>query len=65
MKDWWKVIARMAIPLVRTAGVAKENEDANTTGQDDLIGLSLVYAADLLQSLIDGTEVPKAPAALK
>ncbi len=65
MKDWWKVIARMAIPLVRAAGMAKENEDANTTGQDDLIGISLVYAADLLQSLIDGTDVPKAPAALK
>ncbi len=63
--QWWKYAVRMVIPLIRAAGIAKENEDPNTTGQDDLIGISLVYAADLLQSLVDGTDVPKAPAVLK
>jgi hypothetical protein len=61
----WKMFAGMAVPFIRAAGVSKENEDANTTGRDDLIGMSLVYVADLLQALIDDKpELPTPPAAL-
>jgi hypothetical protein len=62
---WWKIIAQMAIPIIRQAGIAKEQEDANDTGKDDLEGVSLVYAADLLNALVNGTSPPKAPAALR
>jgi hypothetical protein len=65
MKDWWKIIVRMAVPLIRAAGEAKKNEDENNTGQDDAIGVSLVYAADLLDALLTGgSNLPKAPAIL-
>lgn len=62
----WQMFASMAVPFIRAAGIQKENEDANNTGRDDLIGMSLVYVADLLQALIDGkATLPKAPDALK
>lgn len=61
----WQMFAGMAVPFIRAAGLAKENEDSNNTGQDDLIGMSLVYVADLLQALIDGkAALPKPPASL-
>jgi len=65
MKDWWKTIVRMALPLLRSAGEAKKAEDDNTTGTDDAIGVSLVYAADLLDALVSGKTLPKAPSILK
>lgn len=65
MKNWWKVIAKMALPLVRTAGEEKKAEDENNTGKDDAIGVSLVYAADLLEALISDKPLPKAPTILK
>jgi len=63
--NWWKIILRSALPLVRAAGEAKKAEDDNTTGKDDLIGTSLVYAADLLDALIADKLPPKAPDALR
>lgn len=65
MKDWWKVIAKMALPLVRAAGESKRAEDDNDTGKDDAIGVSLVYAADLLTALISDKPLPKAPTVLR
>ena len=61
----WQMFAGMAVPFIRAAGIQKENEDTNTTGKDDLIGISLVYVADLLQSLIDGKTPPAAPSVLQ
>ncbi len=61
----WKMFANMAVPFIRAAGLAKEAEDADSVGQDDLIGMSLVYVADLLTALINGnTTLPKPPPAL-
>lgn len=64
MKDLWKYFAKMAIPMIEAAGEAKKAEDENTTGRDDLIGSGLVYAAQILQAIISGKEIPKAPAVL-
>lgn len=65
MKDWWRVIAGMAIPLVRMAGVQKQNEDIGTSGKDDLIGTSLVYAADLLDWIVNNKKQPAVPESLR
>ena len=65
MKDFWKVLVRMALPLLRSAGEAKKAEDENTTGKDDATGASLVYAADLLDALLGNKELPKAPEVLR
>ncbi len=62
----WRMFASMAIPFIRAAGVAKENEDSDTVGRDDQIGIALVFAADLLQAIVDDKPtLPKAPASLK
>lgn len=63
--NWWKVLANMAIPALMLAGEAKKAEDTNNTGKDDAIGATLVYIADLLNALINGKPLPKAPDALK
>lgn len=63
--NWWKIIVRSATPLIRAAGEAKKAEDANTTGRDDLIGVSLVYAAELLEALVSDKTPPRAPEALR
>lgn len=66
MKDWWKVLAGMAIPMIRMAGESKKNEDPGTSGKDDLIGVSLVYAADLLDWIVNNKPTqPPVPEALK
>lgn len=62
----WKLFIRMALPLLRAAGESKKNEDENTTGRDDVIGVSMVYAADLLEALVsDKPVLPKAPDVLR
>ena len=62
----WKMFIRMALPMLRMAGESKKAEDDNSTGRDDLIGVSLVYAADLLDAILaDKPKLPKAPEALK
>jgi hypothetical protein len=56
----------MCLPLLRQAGESKKAEDENSTGKDDLIGTSLVYAADLLDAILaDKPKLPKAPDVLK
>jgi hypothetical protein len=62
----WKMWLRMVLPMLRMAGESKKAEDENTTGKDDLIGTSLVYAADLLDAILaDKPKLPKVPDALK
>ncbi|MFN0279090.1 MAG: hypothetical protein ACKVRN_10870 [Pyrinomonadaceae bacterium] len=61
----WKFFVRMALPMVRMAGEQFKNEDENTTGKDDMVGISLTYAADLIEAAINGTTLPKAPSVLK
>lgn len=65
MKNYWKILVRMALPLLRSACEEKKAEDENTTGKDDAIGVSLIYAADLLEALISNKELPKAPKELR
>ena len=62
----WKFWVRMALPFLRNAGEDFKAKDENSTGRDDLIGTSLVYAADLLDAILaDKTTLPKAPSVLK
>lgn len=62
----WKIFIRMALPLLRGAGEAKRAEDTNTNGKDDLVGVSMVYAADLLDAILaDKSVLPKVPDVLK
>lgn len=56
----WKFFVRMALPMLRMAGEEYKNRDDNNSGKDDLIGTSLVYAADLIEAAI--AEKPKMPA---
>jgi hypothetical protein len=65
MKGFWVILIQMALPMLRAAGVQKKAEDGNDTGKDDAIGVSLIYAADLLESLVTNQPLPKAPDALK
>ena len=65
MKNYWKILIRMALPLLRSAGEEKKAEDENTTGKDDAIGVSLIYAADLLDALVSNKPLPKAPEVLQ
>lgn len=51
---WWKILLSMAIPAIEAAGIAKENEDANDSGTDDLIGQTLVYIAQLAKWVMAG-----------
>lgn len=51
----------MALPMIRMAGEEYKAKDENTTGQDDMIGLGLVFAADFIEAAINGTPLPKAP----
>lgn len=61
----WKTFARIASAYIRGAGEDYKARDENTTGKDDLIGISLVYAADLLDAILAGKEIPKAPKELR
>lgn len=63
----WKFFAAMAAGMMRSAGFAKEAEDDNETGTDDIIGQGLVYAASLVEWLVSGAKgsAPKVPDSLK
>jgi len=62
----WKFLLQLALPMIRHAGESKKAEDSNNTGKDDLIGVSLVYVADLVDAILnDANQMPKAPAQLK
>jgi hypothetical protein len=61
----WKFFVRMAIPFLRSAGDSFREQDANDTGRDDMIGISLDYAADLIEAVINHQPLPKAPGQLQ
>lgn len=64
----WKFIALMAAGMLRSAGFAKEAEDANEIGKDDVLGQGLVYAASLIEWLSTGmpdNKKPSVPEGLK
>lgn len=63
----WKFFAMMAAGMLRSAGVAKQAEDENTTGKDDVIGQGLVYAANLIEWLTTGAtgSKPSVPEGLR
>lgn len=61
----WKFFVRMALPMIAMAAEQFKSKDENTTGQDDMIGVSLEYAVKIIEAAINGTPVPKVPAALK
>lgn len=61
----WKTFARLAVPFIESAAEHYKAIDDNDTGQDDIIGISLQYAADLLNAVLNGQPAPKAPDALK
>lgn len=60
----WKIFVKMAIPFIRMGAEQFKNQDANATGKDDLIGNSLDYCANLLESITENKELPKVPAEL-
>lgn len=61
----WKFFVKAALPWIHMAAESFKNQDDNTTGKDDLIGISLDYAANLIEAVISDKPLPKAPEALK
>lgn len=63
----WKFFAVMGAGMMESAGFAKENEDENTEGADDVIGEGLVYASHLVKWLAAGAKgkKPVVPDSLK
>lgn len=57
----WKTILLMIGPWLTMAGMAKKAEDTNDTGQDDIIGNTLVYIGSLCTALVAGRPLPVAP----
>ena len=62
MKDLWKILLLAGLGLLRQAGELKKAEDENTTGKDDAQGVTMVFAADLVEALAKGKALPKIPA---
>lgn len=61
----WKGLLKALLPMIREIGEQKKAEDENTTGLDDAQGVAFVFAADLLEALATGKQLPKAPDVLK
>lgn len=61
----WKILAKLGIVYFETAADEYKNKDDNDTGKDDLAGISLQYAADLMKAVLSGKQPPKAPAELR
>lgn len=61
----WKMLLQMVLPMLEAVGQAKIDEDANNTGKDDIIGQSILYAIKIFKAVLDGKDVPKAPAILR
>lgn len=59
----WNFFATLAAGMLESAGIAKQNEDENNTGKDDVIGDALVFAAKFLRWLATGAlgKAPKMP----
>jgi hypothetical protein len=61
----WKMILLMVLPMMEAAGQAKIEEDANSTGKDDITGEAILYAVKLVKAIVMGkSDLPKAPKAL-
>lgn len=60
----WKMLLRMVMPMLESIGQAKIDEDSNETGKDDITGQSILYAIKIFKAILDGKDVPKAPALL-
>ncbi len=52
-------------PYLGVAGNELVNLDENTSGADDFAGQLLLYAADVIASIDDGSDLPAFPDALK
>lgn len=61
----WKMLLKMVLPMLESIGEAKIAEDENDTGKDDIIGQSILYAIKIFKAVLDGKDVPKAPAILR
>ncbi len=61
----WKTLLGMVLPMLESIGQAKIAEDENSTGKDDVIGQSLVFAAKLLRAILEDKPLPKAPNVLR
>lgn len=61
----WKFFIQMAIAPIHYAAQSFKNQDANDTGKDDLIGLTLDYVADVLTAIVNNQDLPKAPAGIR
>lgn len=58
---WWQILVSSILPTLRIAGLSFKNQDSNNTGRDDLIGVVLMFAADLLEWAVSGKDVPPPP----
>jgi hypothetical protein len=65
MKNYWKLILNMALPLIEAAGQAKIDEDQNETGKDDIIGQAILFGVKLFRAIVSDKPLPKAPEFLK
>lgn len=61
----WKMLLLFALPMLKAAGQAKIDEDANSTGKDDIQGEAMMFAAKLIEAIALGKELPKAPKSLQ
>lgn len=61
----WKMLLKMVLPMLEAIGQAKIDEDANDTGKDDITGQAILFAIKIFKAVLDGKDVPKAPAILR
>lgn len=60
----FRMLLGFVLPMIRQAGEMYKAQDSNDTGQDDMIGASLIYAADILHAVVNHNPVPRAPEVL-
>jgi hypothetical protein len=61
----WKILLAMIVPILKSIGQAKIDEDENHVGKDDITGESILYGIKIFEAVAAGKDVPKAPAILK
>lgn len=61
----WKMLLKMVMPMLEAVGQAKIDEDENHVGKDDITGEAILFGIKIFQAVIDGKDIPKAPAILK
>lgn len=61
----WKMMLAMIIPILKSIGQAKIDEDENNYGKDDITGESILYGIRIFEAIAAGKDVPKAPTILK